>query len=188
MGRTEVQTPETRRSSREKLSSLFYRRAALQPRARAAARFPKPRGKKNKQQEAVRQRGGREPGAARGGGRGRRAAGWWSCWWRHWRWRSRIAVPCDGGANGGPTARGGKEGGRPAVSPIVHQRRGRFPPKSRQKASPECLPPSWYQPRPQSPPGGAKKICSTKTNHTPPGAEQTFWVATKSKNLDRRNK
>jgi hypothetical protein len=30
----------------------------------------------------------------------------------------------------------------------------RFPPKSRQKASPECPPPSWDQPRPQRSPGG----------------------------------
>jgi hypothetical protein len=40
------------------------------------------------------------------------------------------------------------------VSPIGAQNSGPFPAKSRQKASPECPPPIWDQPRPQSCPGG----------------------------------
>jgi hypothetical protein len=71
----------------------------------------------------------------------------------------------------------------------VHQRRGRFPPKSRQRASPECPPPSWDQPRPQSShPGGGQKNCSTNTNHRAPGRRENFWVATKRINLDRSQK
>jgi hypothetical protein len=66
--------------------------------------------------------------------------------------------------------------GQLLVSPIadwVHQRRPPPPPtsKSRQKASPECPPPSWDHPRPQSPPGGGYFFCSTKTQHQRPGAE-----------------
>jgi hypothetical protein len=40
------------------------------------------------------------------------------------------------------------------LSPIGAPNSGPFPARSRQKASPECHPPSWDQPRPQSPPGG----------------------------------
>ena len=40
------------------------------------------------------------------------------------------------------------------LGPIGAQNSGPFPARSRQKASPECHPPSWDQPRPQSPPGG----------------------------------
>jgi hypothetical protein len=62
------------------------------------------------------------------------------------------------------------------------------PPKSRQKASPECPPPSWDQPRPQSSPRGGYLFCSTKTRNQREGAEQTFWVAMKSTILDHQPK
>ena len=43
------------------------------------------------------------------------------------------------------------------------------PPKSRQRASPECTPPSWDQPRPQSPPWGGA-FCFAAPRHNTTGA------------------